>query len=202
MLKNWYIATFAILFAIAGAGFVPFSVPNQEIVVQFSETTSSDDTDAAITQIRAQLVLLGVEDVQIKQRADGSLKITYYSDVAVSLIQEAFARQHQDLFAKVGVPHSNDTDVPFKEMADAFQFTVSEIGGGTDIYNGLKGHVLEIETKSSRFHPPEFFFTATLSAVKKEIKRSEISVLIYSQQTGVVAITSHLLPETRAGPIA
>ncbi|MFT5231678.1 MAG: hypothetical protein ACI97R_001754, partial [Candidatus Azotimanducaceae bacterium] len=183
-------------------GFVPFSVPNQEIVVQFSETTSNEDTDAAITQIRAQLVLLGIEDVQIKQRADGSLKITYYSDVAVSLIQEAFARQHQDLFENVGVPHSNDTDVPFQEMADNFQFTVSEIGGGTDIYNGLKGHVLEIETKSSRFHPPEFFFTASLNAVNKEIKRTKISVLIYSQQTVVVAITSRLLPETRAGPIA
>ena len=198
MLKNWYIAIFAILLAGAGMGFVPFSVPNQEIVVQFSQEISINDAEAAIANVRAQLAQLGVEDVQVVERADGSLKISYYSDIDVSFIQEAFAQQQVSSFNNT----TNDSsELPFKDIVDVYQFTVSEIGADADTYNGLKGHLLEIETKSHRFYPPEFFFGGDLISTKKESKRIELSVRIYSQQLVVVAVISRLLPETRAGPL-
>ncbi|EDM44828.1 hypothetical protein SCB49_01869 [unidentified eubacterium SCB49] len=201
MLKNWYIATFVTLITVMGVGFVPFSVPNQEIVVQFSETTSKEDAATAIAQVRAQLEVLGVHDVQISHRANGTLKISYYSDIDVSAIQAFFTRQQHPFSETKGVTPSGHKNLPFQESFDAYQFTVSEIGNEIDVHNGLKGHLLEIDTKSSRFYPPDFSFTAVSSIFKKELKITDVSVLIFSRQSITVGLSSRLFPETRAGPI-
>lgn len=198
MLKNWYIAIFAILLAGAGVGFVPFSVPNQEIVVQFSQEISDDDTEAAIAKVRTQLTKLGVADVQVVQRADGSLKISYYSEIDVSSIQEIFAKQQSGLFNNTS--HEN-SDIPFKEHTDVYQFTVSEIGSDSNADNGLNGLVFEVETKSNRFYPPDFTYATASNTTEKELKLDELSVCIYSKQAICITISSHLLPETRAGPL-
>ncbi len=198
MLKNWYLATFAILLTIVSAAFVPFSVPNQEIVVQFKDAISLQDENAAIAQVRAKLLRLGAEDVQIKRLDDGSLKITYFSDVAVSSIQETFARDQQGLFENT----TNNTDLPYQDSADYYQFTIKEIGGDTAIYNGLKGHVFEVETKSNRFYPPEFFSSASVLTKEDQLLLESISIKIGNQPEIVVDYSSRLLPETRAGPIA
>lgn len=200
MLKNWCLATFAILLTIVGVGFVPFSVPNQEIVVQFKDVVSVEDADAAIAQVSAQLLRLGAEDVQIKRLNDGSLKITYFSAVAVSLIQETFAKQQFGVFDTT--TGDKNTGLPFQVSADAYKFTISEIGGGTVLDNGLKGHVFEIETKSSRFYPPDFFSSASVNANEDQLFLARISITINSQPVLIVDYTSRLLPETRAGPIA
>ncbi len=199
MLKKGYIAAFAILLAVVGIGFVPSSVPNQEIVVQFSQETSSQESNAAIVQVKEQLLKLGIEDVKILEGENGALRISYYSDIDVLFVQEIFARQQVGLFKNT---NNNNSDFPFKDTTDAYQFTVSEIGAGdASVNNGLKGHFLEIESKSHRFYPPEFFFTSLSNSIKKEIKLAELSELIYSEQAVVDTITSYLLPETRAGPV-
>ena len=199
MFKKGYIAVFAILLAVVGIGFVPSSVPNQEIVVQFSQETSPQETNTAIVQVKEQLSKLGIEDVKILKGVDGSLRISYYSEIDVLFVQEIFARQQVGLFKNT---NNTNSDFPFQDTTDTYQFTVSEIGAGdTSVHNGLKGHFLEIESKSHRFYPPEFFFAAVSNSFKKEFKRTELSVRIYSQQLQLVAVTSLLLPETRAGPI-
>lgn len=197
MLKNWYIATFAILLTAVGVGFVPFSVPNQELVVQFDEAVSGEIANAAIDQVSEKLEKLGAEDVKIKHLPNGTLKITYFSDISVATIQEVFASHPYNI---LGDKNTTTEDYPLEESLDYYKCVVSEIGGDNAIDKGLEGHLLDIETKSNRFYPPEFFFTSATNNEATIVHLANISEKINSQLSSFVDYTSFLLPETRAGP--
>lgn len=198
MLKNWYIVTFAILLTAVGVGFVPFSVPNQELVIQFDDEVSKANANAAISQVSAKLERLGAEDVKIKQLPNGSLKVTYFSDIPVASIQAVFKSEDYNLLSKAS---KKSKDLPTEKTVDYYECIVSEIGDDNLIDSGLDGHLIEVETKSNRFYPPEFSFAATPSNELTIQRIATISEKINSQYLLIVGYTSRLLPETRAGPL-
>ena len=70
-------------------------VPNQQIVVHFSDQNISDlDTEKTILNIQEELQRIGAKHVQIGYDAQGQLKITYYSESDVELIQNLLLQEN------------------------------------------------------------------------------------------------------------
>jgi len=69
-------------------------VPNQQIVVQFSDKDiAKEDAVNAIDVVREQLQGIGVAHLQIVHNGDGQLKITYYSESDVTQIQDILLKE-------------------------------------------------------------------------------------------------------------
>ena len=63
------------------------TVPNQQIVFQFSDNQATvSQTEKAIHAIKAQLENIGVKNTQVFEQ-NGILKITYYSDIAITEVK-------------------------------------------------------------------------------------------------------------------
>ena len=63
-------------------------VPNQQILLEFSELDlSKQDTNRAIEVIQSRLENVGVTNIQVQQPSEGKLKIVYFSDSDVQYIQ-------------------------------------------------------------------------------------------------------------------
>ena len=94
MKPKWYLSTFILIVAFLGASLQQFSVPNQEIVLQFEDQEISlVETENAITNIKKQLQDIGVEKIQVYKSDNGVLKISYFSEIDVVSIKKIFSKE-------------------------------------------------------------------------------------------------------------
>jgi len=89
MKNKWYISALIFVLAIVGINLEQVSVPNQEIVLQFIDVeVSLHETQDVIALVKSQLEAVAVDNIKIQDLGNGTLKITYYSDIAVSEIKK------------------------------------------------------------------------------------------------------------------
>ena len=141
---KWFYGALFLLLAVLGVKMDRTSLSNQEIEVRFAQDEfTQDKAQKALAAVRDQLENVGVENLQIRELEDGGLKITYYSDLAVSEIQQILSES--DLAAE----NSENTPSEFpkkdtqKDLA-SYELNVYEIQGSSISDLQLEGVPLEI----------------------------------------------------------
>jgi hypothetical protein len=202
MNSRWYISILIITLTFLGsiASTQQIAAPNQEIVLQFSSiNVSTQDTQKAITSVRQQLEIAGVNDIQVQALRDGQLKISYYSNSDVDSIKDLLSNKCNLYLGYVSYD-DNQSKIPSEEKTIAYNFDVYEIQQGDDV-SELDGKLaLETKAEDDRIFNPNVL----ISAVEIDSDAKENIEKVAYKLSRTVSITidnnSYKTPEVRAGP--
>lgn len=190
------------LFVFLGTYLEQTIVPNQQIVIQFSDTNiSSEEAENTIEAVKEQLQNIGVSHINIGQHEDGKLRITYYSDADVSRIQNSLYKEDGFKFA-YQTDQNNSSDFPENRTEKDYKLNISEIQDGSDTNWDLDGiQIVELNHKSDRFSNPTDYLSG--GNINVENYNASVKVAIQVNFTVTIAIdnSSYIIPEVRAGPL-
>ncbi|WP_298534321.1 hypothetical protein [uncultured Algibacter sp.] len=205
MIARWCISAFIFLLTLFGViSQQQIAVPNQEIILQFSDIElTSEDAKHTILIVRKQLEALGVENIQIKSQGNGKLKISYYCDADISSIKNSFAKAHNlDLNYQSGTTGRGASEFPSPENSIAYNINVYEIQSSSDSGWDFDGaFTLEVEVKSDRFLDPNINFSAGNLELKRLTQVSNVAFRVQKNVSVAIRETLHTIPEVRAGPL-
>ncbi|WP_299519187.1 hypothetical protein [Winogradskyella sp.] len=175
--------------------------PNQQIVVQFSNTEiSENDTEKTIEVIKTKLHVVGVKQIQVGQNQDGHLKITYYSTTGVEEIQNILS-DNETFKLTHGFADELSSKIPTEEKPESYKLDISEIYENSNTSDwGFDGvQVVEHNQKSDRFNnlkKSNSGYQNHSDFISVGVKR-----LISSTQKKLFLDNySYIIPEVRAGP--
>ncbi|MDO6598193.1 hypothetical protein Q4512_14815 [Oceanihabitans sp. 2_MG-2023] len=199
-MKKWYICTLVIAFTLLGyISKEQSALPNQKIVLQFSDTTiTSNQIENTVAIVKKQLLDFGVNHIQIHKIENGQLKITYYSDADVVSIKSKLSKEK-----KLAIDYaSNQEKHPEKPATNEnYNLDVYKIQDAKDANSGFDGKVaIEPRLESDRYSNPNVYFSACPIEVNKLNTYLQV---VYKVNTNIaIAIdnTSYKIPEVRAGP--
>lgn len=203
MKAKWYLGTFIAVLTLFGASLQQFSVPNQEIVVQFdNEEITLFDTQNTIAIVKKQLQNIGVENIQVYKGDNGKLKITYNSTIDVASIKKILSEEkelklsYSSLFDKDG-----SSKLPSDKDSNKYQLDVFEIQKSNDNKEDFNGLVIELLSENDRFFNPDVYFSNIQYQVKVKNGIEKVAYVIYSTISIEIDNSSHNIPEVRAGPV-
>ncbi|MDN3666351.1 hypothetical protein ACFFU1_12575 [Algibacter miyuki] len=179
-----------------------FTVPNQEIVLEFNqENVSSQETLSAVAQVKQQLQDLGAHNIQVKQTAKGTLKITYYSDADVASIKKTFSKSTKDVLNSTPFKDNNKSAEFPSEGNMAYNLDVYEIESSKTASLGLNGAcVLNTDSKSDRFFDRNMLFSIEPGKVSEECNSIKTAYKVRRNVSISTQNNLHNIPEVRAGP--
>lgn len=205
MIAKRYFSALIILITFLGFYKKQSLVPNQEIELQFeNQVTVFNETEDVIQAIKQQLVVLGVENIQVRQ-TPGTLKIAYYSDANVAEIKKILAAEGFTSNHPSEETPTNPKAVKFQgnATADHFKIDVYELQTASNPYAAIHGkYILVVQKdfdKSPTSNPNSFANTSSfyLGDIKTVI------ALAYTESS-YTAIPKesipHEIPDVRAGP--
>lgn len=203
MKAKWYFSTLVIALTLLGVCQEQVSVANQEIVMEFvyDEVTSGDVQDA-IAVVKKQLHTLGIYNIQVGEKEDGRLKITYYSDVNVASIKKLLSKEKKINLDYTSYNQDEEhSELPTNENKNSYNLDVYEIQQDTDGESDLNGiYVVELKHEYDRFSNPNFYIG------KIDVSEEDRIVKIAYKVRRHIAIAmddmSHYVPDVRAGPRA
>lgn len=177
------------------------TVPNQQIVIEFSDkTVTAKDTENAIEAIQHKLQSVGVTQIQIGQNEEGQLRIIYHSDVDVNQIQNVLINADNFKVANEG-SQKQSNNFPENNSLNAYELNISEIKTSSDINWSFKGtQVTEINQKTDHSNPIKV--NSSGEQVNTKHSNNIVKVVVSVNQTIAIAIDhlSYKIPEVRAGP--
>lgn len=204
MIKKWYfnvlLSTFALLFVMHKQTIIP----NQEILLEFSDHQITDtEARRALAIIKRQLESVGVKNTRILWLRDGSLKISYYSDSDIAVINELLSQKRYTGYDVAFLGKAGNADhLPIQDHETGYTLKVRELQGTKDVNST---YLIPGRTKIAK--DPELYSggTNTFAADKTTevniknigIQRSQIR-LLYSVAKN--ENTSRKIPQVRAGP--
>lgn len=198
MKKSWYLGFLVVALTFLGISLDKTTSANQQIVLKFTNLAVSEgETQEVLSFVKQQLSQVAVGDIQIKKSANGDLKISYYSNVAIADIKELFSEKSA-LFLTDTVP-SNESSQSGKEDFEGYELDIFEIQSPKESV-GSEGTFVEFKTESVRFYTPDAYsFTETYIS----LKTASIAVSYHNYATIALAIDqgSHTVPQVRAGPL-
>jgi hypothetical protein len=205
MIARWCISTFIFLLTLFGVvSQQQMVIPNQEIVLQFTDVElTSDDAKQTILIVRAQLEALGVENIQVKAQENGKLKISYYCDADISSIKNSFAEAHHlALDYQSNKQGKESSKLPSEENNTFYNINVYEIQFGSDSGWDFDGaFTLEVEVKSDRFIDPNVTFSAASINLNNSKNITKVAYRVCRTISIEIGDALHTIPEVRAGPI-
>ena len=194
-----YFSALIIILALLGLSQHDMSLPNQEIVVQFTEKASSDTSEKAIAIVKNQLHSIGIDNIEVIHEEDGRLKIKYYSDIDVENVKDILS---QEKSLKLGYS-SNKHDssrLPSNDGPYSYNFDIFEIQKPTDSDWDFEGTlVLELKPDGDRFSNPKVF--ASTDEIEVEVDITKVAYKLHSNIAIAIDNSSHKIPEVRAGPL-
>ena len=157
MKNKWYISALVFALILVGINLEQASVPNQEIVLQFADAEITlDETQDVIALVKEQLETVAVDDIKIQDLGNGRLKITYYSDIAVSEIKKILSGETSVAIDYTQNTDKDDTKSPLDKDLKAYQFDVFEIQETNSLADS-SGNVLESKSETIRFFTPDTY---------------------------------------------
>ena len=178
------------------------TVHNQQIVIQFSDSNiSSEDAFHTIDLVKKQLQNIGVTNIQIGQRDNGKLKITYYSIDAIERIQDILGKENGFKFDYES-PQNSSNELPENKSLKNYELNISEIQTGIDINWGFEGiQIVELNQESDRYDTPNVNTFVKQQYI--EYCNGQVTVAINVNKTLSLALDTffYKIPEVRAGPI-
>ncbi len=202
MKNKWFISALLFALAIVGISLEQVSAPNQEIVLQFGDIeVTLDETEEAIALVKSQLEALDVDNIQIQESGNGTLKITYYSDIHVSEIKKIFSDESSVAVNQTSYVTKNTSEFPSEEDVTSYQIDVYEIQKNIDIV-GSSGNVLEPKSEIIRFFTPDSYAAISKQKEVEKNKAEKIAYTIHRKIAIAIDDSSYNIPEVRAGPIS
>lgn len=203
MKAKWYLGTFIATLILLGASLQQFSVPNQEIVVQFdNEEITLQDSKNTIAIVKKQLQNIGVEKIKIFKSENGKLKITYFSNVDVASIKKILSEEKELKLSYSSLNHKEgSSQLPAEKKSSKYQLDVFEIQKSNEKGGDSNGLVIEILPENERFFNPDLYYSNKKNDVKIKNDIEKVAYKIYSHISIKIDHTSHKIPEVRAGPV-
>jgi hypothetical protein len=178
-------------------------LPNQEIVVTFSHTNSAVQLEKAVTFIKTELLGIGAQNVIVTEAVPGSLKVTYYSDLALqSVTDHLFVLSlTNDLTTSLRLKESS-SDTPLEKSLLDYQIDIYEISD--DLVSGMHPDgksYFELKQDYNRGSQVHFYTLQTVSTCRHNHivtvaqKLSDQVLLAFNN-------SSFNIPEVRAGPLS
>ena len=203
MKSRWYISILIITLTLLGsmASKQQATIPNQEIVLQFtSETVTPDDTQNTIALVKQQLQTAGVTDIRVQQLQDGELKITYFSRADIARIKEVLS---QDQTLALGyVSHDNQQgNMPSEDHTIGYDFDIYEIQQGNDFSELDRKLALETKGEHDRFFNPNVLIAPEECSIDTKDNSDKAAYKFRTSIAIAIDNSSHNIPEVRAGPI-
>jgi hypothetical protein len=202
MNTKWYLSTLILILTLLGFSQQEKYVPNQEIIVQFDDDhVRLEVAQNAIAIVTKQLQTIGVDKIQVREAVDGSLKITYYSDVDIAAIEEIFSKE-KDLELGYIFFDEEPNEFPSNRDSSSYKLNVCEIGNNSDTEPDMNGYIFELSPEYNRLFNPIVFcsFNEIDSRERNEI--AETAYKLHKKIAAAIDNSSHNIPEVRAGPFA
>ena len=203
MRNKWYINALIFALVIVGINLKQVTVPNQEIALQFADTdVTLNDTQSTITLVKSQLEALDVYNIKIQDFGNGTLKITYYSEIAVSEIKEILlGEQRLTITHTAQDADEEDSKPPSDKDVKSYQLDVYEIQETHDVADS-NGTILESNAESIRFLTPDSSASINKQLSKSRNKAEKLAYTTYRNIAVAIDDSSYNIPEVRAGPTA
>jgi len=203
MKPKWYLSIFVLIVAFLGAGLQQFSVPNQEIVLQFEDKAISlVETENAIANIKKQLQDIGVEKIQVYKGANGVLKISYFSEIDVVSIKKIFSKEKAlKLSYSLLDFGEGSSKMPSKNKSNTYQLDVFEIQKSNGNEGDSNGLVVELLPEHDRYFNPDVYYSTLVYELRFKNKIEKVAYIIYSNRFIEIDNSSYNTPEVRAGPV-
>lgn len=177
------------------------TVANQELVLHYSNIeATSQQVETTISQLKNQLLELGVENIQLKNDESGKLTIRYYSDLDVESVRQTLAEKSilNLNFPQNDVPENER--IPKGKDAVSYNLDIFEIQNGSDSNSGFDGCIVIKKTESDRYYDPNTFCTSSLVYRQGKEKSKKAALKIWSDFEISIKKISFAIPEVRAGP--
>jgi methionine synthase II (cobalamin-independent) len=202
MKSKWFYGALFLLLAVLGVKMERNMLSNQEIVVRFTVNGfTQDKAHKAISEVKNQLQDAGVENIQIRELKDGGLKITYYSDLAVSEIQQILSDAQPDSQHSLDTPFEFPANHSDEDFA-VYELNVYEIHGHSQIDLNLEGSTVQVnQIKEHLYVLNSTSYTKALD-LSAHYEVNKITLQICSRAATFRTLHYNSLPEVRAGPIA
>lgn len=201
---RWYIPVLIIILAAFGVSLEQATLPNQEIVVEFNtENVSAYEAEQAITSITSQLKSIGVENIVVSEIQGGKLKVTYFSTTDVAVIKNLFPKQNN---LQLGNTDFNEKDtspeIPFSNHSNVYKLDVIKIQKdyGSDL--GLQGLPVLVKTAKDQCLSQIVLLGTAETNFSLKQNFENVAFKNYRNVSFLIDITSHKIPEVRAGPLS
>lgn len=203
MQTKWFIRSLLILLAFLGLSLEQNPAPNQQIVVEFAQDNVSPiDAQKTLAAVQEKLAASGAENIQIKETANGTLSITYYSTFDAIAIKSMLFSQQGIALENTSFSNNNpNTPEAPVDHASVYKLDVHELKQDSDLIAGLNGIVLEFEAKIHRYFMPDGYANLAKVAVLSSNRNEKVAFKISSRQSLRIDHFSYKIPEVRAGPI-
>ncbi|MCH2195955.1 hypothetical protein [Kordia sp.] len=203
MIAKKYFSALIIFLVLLGYYQEQAPVPNQEIELQFSQNeVVSEETEDVILAIKEQLESLGVTNIQVRQLANNTLAIAYYSDENVAVIKEFLIEKG---FASKKLPKTPTEETGSHEIfanADSYKLDIYELQTTSDSYLGTHGkYILDLQKEYDK-SPTSSSFANANSFITGDFDVNSL-VLTYSESDYTVTFKENIsyeIPDVRAGP--
>lgn len=198
MKNTWYLVVLIFALAIVGISMDKSTGANQEIVLKFTEQGVTEvETADVLRFVKSKLQKVTSGEIQIKKNEDGTLKITYYSDIDVVQIKEIFT-QNNALLVTTNTNSSEEFPIPNQKELTGYQLDVFEIQNAND-FAGSAGTVVEFKTESIRFFTPDVYVFSQQLA-KEENTSTKRAYSNYSTIALTIDYSLCVVHQVRAGP--
>lgn len=155
-----------------------------------------NEAQDTIAAIKAQLLRIGVTDIQVDENVEGQLIISYYSDIEVSKIRQILSGDSHLQFS-LNLPDSKE---PQEKSPSSYNLDVYEIHKASDSEIDFEGHVVELKSESDRFFSPNVFVLASELNSKEKNNIEAVAYNVYGNLALTIDAISYQIPEVRAGP--
>lgn len=202
MISRWYSFILILALALLGASVGDFSLPNQEIVVQYQgENTSSQGAETTLAIVKKQLHELGAENIQVLEE-DGKLTITYYSEIDIAGIQEIFFQENGLSLHHTAFGSEQDSQFPSSHNYDGYQLNVSEIqtSPGTSSMD-LDGLLVEFKAGNDRYFHLDVYVLLPDAILKEHSLLQKVILKAQGDTQLILRTPAYKIPEVRAGPL-
>ena len=204
---KWYVSVALIFIAVLGSilGQQQTTVPNQEIVLQFSnEDISVNDAQHTIAIVERELQRIGVADIHVSEQEDGRLVISYYSKTNVESIKKILSTQKELALGFVSSDkNKSPLHFPNQDSSISYNLEVFEIQDGHNSFSNVGGKsAVELKSGKQRFLNPNFYIPVEEQHLDASVQL--LKVYLSFQRFIVIAkdYRSHKIPEVRAGPLS
>lgn len=190
MKSKWCFSVLIAAFALFVASQQQVTVPNQEIVLQFSDHPASVSVNQTVFEIKKQLQQLGASNTQVIQQK-GQLKITYFSDLTTQKVKSF-------LLKKVVFIALNP-----KTKQGKYHLKVTQIQGSKKSQPGFDGkYIVEVKQEYTRVSQLTVDFSAITETITQLNQPLHVSQKVNTNISISVDKGTFNIPEVRAGPTA
>lgn len=176
------------------------TVPNQQILVQFSnQQLTSDEIEASIEVLTERLHNLGVDQLQIGEYHNGQIKITYYSDSDVIRIQSILGH-----LENVVIEYTGDHPLTNGSSNDeqTIKINVTEIQNPiTNNWDFEGTQVIELNQKSDQYYFQKLKFGPSQAIIAYQETFQFKRLLNSYGNKNLSTSFDYKVPEVRAGPV-